>query len=107
MQIQHLYPFTVSPSEWLSLRLLHGIQYGIQQVQRNHHQNLRQGIAALEFPGNSPRMTLEFKRGWLWVDAVALDVAGMTQAAQRIGIRIEIAQMGAFPHVRIDEEYLG
>ena len=36
----------------LRLRLLHGVEHGIDQIQRKHHQHARERIGALQLPGN-------------------------------------------------------
>ena len=56
MRIDQLQIFAAAPGR-LRLRLLHGIQHRIEQVQRDHHHHARQRIGALQLPGDACRQT--------------------------------------------------
>ena len=63
-----------APPLGLRLRLLHRIEYGIEEVQRKHHQHARQRIGALELPGHAVGVGGDVVIASLRPDAIRLDV---------------------------------
>ena len=106
VRIEHVHALAPQTRHGLRLRLIHGVQHGVQQIQRHHHQHARQRIAALQLPGDAAGVPREFVRPLLRVDAVSLHVFFIANVADRIRVRIGILQVRPLARVRVGENHI-
>ena len=78
----------------LCLRLLHGVQHGVEQVERDDHNNARFGVGALQFPSNAGRVPVDFLGTGLRINPVGLHVPLQADVADGIRVRIDVFQVG-------------
>ncbi len=90
----------------LRLRLLHGVEHGIEEVQRKHHQHARKRIGALELPCNPAGEALQLVGALLWIHPIGFHVLGQRNGRQGIGVGIAVGQVGPLVSVRIREYHL-
>ena len=106
MRIHQLHTLAPGAGQGLRLRFLHGIQHGIQQVQRHHDQDARQRVAPLQLPGDAIRVARDLLRSWLRIHAIGFDVPLQAHVADRIGVRVGVFQVRPFSRVRIGEHHI-
>ena len=103
MRVEQLDTLAARAGQGLSLGLLHGVQQGVEQVERHYHQDVRQRIGALQFPGDAGGVPRDFLGARLRVNAVRLDVPLEADMADGVGVRVGVFQVRALAGVGIDE----
>ena len=103
MRIQYLHAVALHASHGLRLRLLHGVEDRVHQIQRDDDQDARQRIGALNLPGNAAGMRGDGFRARLRPHPVRLNIFFERHAADRIRIRIIVRQMRARAGIRVGE----
>ena len=105
--LKQLDALAVRARQRLRLRLLHGVQQRVEQVERNHHQDARQRVGALQFPGDARGMPRDLLRARLRVDAVSLDVAVQADVADGVGVRVGVFQVRPLARFGIGKDDFG
>ena len=90
----------------LALRRFHGIEHGIEQIERQHHEDTPERVRALQLPGDRLRKLFRLCRTLLRIDAVRFHILAQWNLVQRVRIRIGIGEMRPFHGVRIREDDL-
>ncbi len=106
MRIGHLYALAARAEHRLALRLLHRIEDGIKQVQRDHDQHIRERIASLKLPCDTARVAGDLIRARLRIHAISFDVFLESDAADSVRIRVSIPQVRTLAGIGIGEDYL-
>jgi len=104
MGVEELDALAPQTGHGLGLRFFHGVQDGVQQVERDHHQHARFGAGSLELPGNARGVARDLLAARLRVDAVRLDVTRQADVADGVRIRVGVAEMRAVAGVRVGED---
>ena len=106
MGIEQFDAFATGARQGLRLGFLHGVQHGVEQVERDDDQNTGERIGALQFPGDSGGVARQVIGARLGVDAVGLDIAGEADVAHRVRVRIGVLEMGTMAGVGVGKDDL-
>ncbi len=106
MGVEQFDAFAAGARQRLRLGFLHGVEHGVEQVERDDHQHTGERIGALQFPGDSGGVARQVVGARLGVDAVGLDIACEADVAHGIGVGIGVLEMGAMAGIRVGKDDL-
>jgi len=83
------------------LRRFHGIENGVEHVQRDHHHDSRARIGALQFPCHGLGELLNGSGAGRGVKAIGLYILLVRDGVKRVGIGISIGDVGTLGGIGI------
>ena len=107
MRVEQLDALAASAREGLDLRLLHGVEQRVEQVQRHHHEHAGQRVDAFELPGDAGGMARNLLRARLRIDAIGFDETLEADVANGVRVGVSVGQVRALAGFGIGEDDLG
>ena len=107
VRIEKLDAFAVYAREGLRLRLFHGIEQRVEQVQRDHHEHAGCRVGSFQLPGDAGGVARNLIGARLRIDAVGFDVALQADGANRVRIGIGVRQVRTLLGFGLGEDDLG
>jgi len=104
MRIDQFDALAATARQRLGLGFLHGVQYRVEQVQRDHYQDFCQGIGALQLPRNPGGVPRQLFRARLRIHPVCFDITSQADMAHRVRVGIGVFEVGAMPGIRVGKD---